>query len=153
MRLLIGKGLRGRVEPACAGPALQKWEAVRVEQAAAVGRQAQVLVLHAAVHGPEGGQQPAPGVVAPLQHLLAGLVGHLVVLGHQRAGRIVLVVQRIAKQQQARSSADSSTTSRIMTVSAASYSSPSVPASRAPPRSWSAKSMACTRISTARRTW
>ena len=44
----------------------QEGEAVGVEQAAAVGGQAEVFVLDPAVDGPEGGQQPAPRVEAAL---------------------------------------------------------------------------------------
>ena len=68
--------LGGRLAPGRAGRApFQEREAVGVEEVAAVGGQAQILVLDAAVDGAEGGQQAAPGVVPPLQHLFAVLVG------------------------------------------------------------------------------
>ena len=88
MRLSIGSGSAGAVLPGRAGPAaFEEREAVGVEQAAAVGGQAQLLVLDAAVDGAEGGEQPRPGVVPALQHLLAVLVGLLVELGARGSRR------------------------------------------------------------------
>ena len=65
MRLLTGSGVASVVLPGRARlAAFEEREAVGVEQAAAVGRELAVVVPDAAVDGPEGGQQPAPGVVA-----------------------------------------------------------------------------------------
>ena len=59
------------------GTALQKRIPLRVEQAAAVGRQVQPVVMDAVVHRPESGQQAAPGVKAAFQHLFPLLIGGL----------------------------------------------------------------------------
>ena len=54
----------------------------------------------AAVDGPEGGQQAAPGVVPALEDLLAVLVGSLAELLAQGRDGVVLVVERVAEQEQ-----------------------------------------------------
>ena len=78
MRLSTGSGVAGVSLPCVPGrPPLEEREAVRVEQAAAVGRKVQRLVLHPTVDGPEGRQQPGPGVLPALEHLLAAPVGFL----------------------------------------------------------------------------
>ena len=84
-----------------AWPAFEEREAVGVEQGAAVGRQAQGLVPHAAVDGAEGREQPGPGVGAALEHLLAVPIGLLAQLGAERRDGVVGVADRIAQEQQA----------------------------------------------------
>ena len=91
----------GRVAPGRARlAAFQEREPVGIEQVAAVGRQLHPLVLHAAVDGPEGGQQADPGVQAALQNLFAVLVGGFLKLGHERRDGVVLVVERITQKQE-----------------------------------------------------
>jgi hypothetical protein len=80
--------------------ALQEWEAVGVEQAAAVGGQPELLVLHPAVDHAEGGEQALPGGVAALQRLLAEAVGLLLELPAQGGDRVGLVVELVAEQEQ-----------------------------------------------------
>ena len=57
-------------------------------------------MLDAAVDRPEGREQPDPGIVPPLQDLLAVLVGRLLELGHEGRDGVVLVVERVAQEQQ-----------------------------------------------------
>ncbi len=80
---------------------LQEGEAVRVEQAAAVGRQIQAVVGDAGMDGAERGEQAAPGVEAALQHLFAVPVGGFAELGAQGGDGVVLVVEGIAQAQHA----------------------------------------------------
>ena len=90
MRLLTGSGLAGSVLPGGALlAAFEEGEAVGIEEAAAVGGQLEPVVLDAAVDGPEGGEQPAPGIVPPLQDFLAVLVGGLPQLGLERGDGVV----------------------------------------------------------------
>ena len=79
-----------------------------------------VVVRQPAVDGPEGRQQPAPGVVPALEHLLAVLVGRLPQLLADRGDGVVLVVEVALQESSSRSSAQNRNTSRIMTVRAAS---------------------------------
>ena len=57
-------------------------------------------MLDAAVDRTEGGEEPDPGIVPPLQDLLALLVGRLLEPGHEGRDGVVLVVERVAQQQQ-----------------------------------------------------
>ena len=57
-------------------------------------------MLNAAIDRPEGGEEPDPGIVPPLQDLLALLVGRLLEPGHEGRDGVVLVVQRVAQQEQ-----------------------------------------------------
>ena len=57
--------------------AFQKGEAVGIEKRAAIRRETHRLVLHTTMNGPKCRQQAAPGVVSPLQNLLAGMIGSL----------------------------------------------------------------------------
>jgi len=93
-------GRRGAPRRAGGAP-FEEGEAVGVEEAAAVGRQAQVLVADAAEDGAEGGQQARPGVVAALDDLFGQPVGGGVELGAERADGVGLVVDGVAAQQQA----------------------------------------------------
>ena len=89
-------GLPARAELA----AFEEREAVGVEEAAAVGRELEPVVLDTAVDGPERGQQPSPGVVAQAKDFLAELVGRDTQLLPQRADGVVLVVEFVAQEQQ-----------------------------------------------------
>jgi hypothetical protein len=80
-------------------PAFQKGEAVGIEEGAAIGRKPHGIVLDPAMHRPEGGEQPAPGIIALTQHILAGLVGQLVELRPKRGDRIRPVVERVGRQE------------------------------------------------------
>ena len=53
------------------------------------------VVPDAAVDGPEGGQQPAPSIVAAFQHFLAVLVGGFPQLLAERRDGVVLVVELV----------------------------------------------------------
>ena len=56
---------------------------------------------HATVDRPEGRQQPVPGVVPPFQNLLAMLVTSFLEPGHEGRDGIMLVVERVAQEQEA----------------------------------------------------
>ncbi|WP_205704007.1 hypothetical protein [Candidatus Chloroploca sp. Khr17] len=76
--------VRRHIDPAGIwGTSFEEGEAVGIEEVAAIGRQAQILVLHAARDSAEGSQQTAPGVMAALQNLLTGLVSGGAELGAQ----------------------------------------------------------------------
>src|SRR6266700_1478765 len=72
---------------------------VGVEEVSTVGGQAHILMLHSLVHDAEDRQQPAPGVVSPLQDLFAVLIGLLAQLGLQRGDGVILVIEPFAQQQ------------------------------------------------------
>ncbi len=57
-------------------------------------------MLDAAIDGAEGSQQPAPGVVTALQYLFAVAVGHFLQLGAQGTDGVILVINRVAEQEQ-----------------------------------------------------
>ena len=57
-------------------------------------------MLHAAVDRPEGREQPDPGIVPAFEHFLAVLVGRFLQLGHEGRDGVVLVVERVAQEQQ-----------------------------------------------------
>ena len=102
MRLFTARGSAGVLRQLAArGAAFEEGIAVGVEQRAAVGRQQQVLVLDAAMDGAEGGEQARPGIGAAFQHLLAVAVGHFLQLLLQGGDGVVVVVERVAKVQQA----------------------------------------------------
>ena len=81
--------------------AFEERVAVRVKEAAAVGREAEFVVLDAAVDGAEGGEQAAPGVVAAFEKFLPVTVGGLPELFPQGGDGVVLVVEVVAEQEQA----------------------------------------------------
>ena len=111
----------GRAAPLAArGAAFEEGIAVRVEQRAAIGLHEQVLVLDAAMHGAEGGEQARPGIGAAFQHFFAVAVGHFLQLLLQGGDGVVVVVERLAEVQQAALFAENRKTRRIMTVSAES---------------------------------
>ena len=121
-RLSIGSGLAGTSRHfESRGRPSRNGIAVGIEEAAAVGRQAQRFVLDAAVDGTERGQQAAPGVVPALEDLLAELVVVVLELLAQRRDGVVLRVEAgRSSRSRSRSSAESRKTSRIITVTAAS---------------------------------
>ena len=80
--------------------AFEEREAVGVEQAAAVGGQAQRVVLDAAVHGAEEREQAVPGGGGRLQRVLAVAVGALLELRAERGRRERLGVERVVERQQ-----------------------------------------------------
>ena len=82
MRLLIGSGVAG-VSSRFPGLRPSRKGTVGVEQVPGIRKQLHPLVLDPAEDCPEGGEQPAPGIVPPLQDLLALLVGRLLELGHK----------------------------------------------------------------------
>ena len=91
----------GGVLPGCPWlAAFEERELVGVEQVPGVGKQLHPLVLDPAVDRPEGGEEPDPGIVPPLQDLLALLVGRLLEPGHEGRDGVVLVVERVAQQEQ-----------------------------------------------------
>ena len=90
----------GRAPARSCGPSLQERKLIGVEEASAVCREGQPIVLHPAVDGTEGGQQAAPGVVAPLHNLFTYLVGCLPQLRMQGGDGVVLIVERIVQRQQ-----------------------------------------------------
>ena len=97
-----GSELLERILPRRPRPAaFEEREPVGVEQLAGIGQQLEPLVPHPAVDRPEGREQPHPGIVPPLQHLLAVLVGGFLELGHEGRDGVVLVVERVAQEQQA----------------------------------------------------
>ena len=63
--------------------AFQIRKAVGVEQVAGVGGQLHPLMLHAAEHGPEGGEQPRLGIEAALKNFFTVVVGGFLQLGHK----------------------------------------------------------------------
>ena len=81
---------------------------------------AERLVLDAAEDGAEGGEQPRPGIVPAFQHFLADAGRRLRQLRAEGRDGVVLVVERIAEQQQLPLLGQNRKTSRIMTVRAAS---------------------------------
>ena len=101
MRSSTGSGARRLLAPARARrAALEERVAVGVEQPAAVGGQAQRVVLDSAVHGAEQREHAVPGGGRALQRILAVAVGALLQLRAQRARRQRLVVARIVDRQQ-----------------------------------------------------
>jgi len=80
--------------------ALQERVAVGVEEAAAVGGQAQRVVLDARVHGAEEREDAVPGGGRALQRIFAVAVGTLLDLRAQPGGRERLGVQRGVDRQQ-----------------------------------------------------
>ena len=99
---------------------------VGVEQVAAVGGQLSRRA-DAAVDRPEGGEQTDTRHRSRRSRTSSPmLVGGFPKLCPKRGDGVVLIVQRIAQEQQSRSSAQKRNTSRIITVRAASYSSVSL---------------------------
>ena len=82
------------------GAAFEERVAVGVEQAAAVGGQAQRVVLDAAVHGAEQREHAVPGGGRALERVLAVAVGALLQLRAQRARGERLGVARVVDRQQ-----------------------------------------------------
>ena len=82
------------------GAAFEERVAVGVEQAAAVGGQAQRVVLDAAVHGAEQREHAVPGGGRALERVLAVAVGALLQLRAQRARGERLGVERVVDRQQ-----------------------------------------------------
>ena len=75
-RLLIGSGSAGdRLPVRARGAAFEERDSGRDRRASRRRLAAAGLVLDAAVDGAEGGEQPAPGIVAALQDFFAVLVG------------------------------------------------------------------------------
>ena len=101
MRSSTGSGAAPVASPRRAGcAALEERVAVGVEQAAAVGGQAQRVVLDAAVDGAEQREHAVPRGLRVLQDVLAVAVGPLVQLGAQRRGGERLVVALLVDRQQ-----------------------------------------------------
>ena len=72
--------------------AFEERKLVGVEQVFGIGEQLHPLVLHPSVDYAEGGEEPDPRIVPPLQDLLALLVGRLLEPGHEGGDGVVLVV-------------------------------------------------------------
>ena len=76
-----------------------------MEEIAPIGRQFQLVVTDAGVDGAEGGKQPAPGILSPLQYFLATAVSCGTQLRSECRdsieGVIDLTVRLIARQQRA----------------------------------------------------
>ncbi len=60
----------------------------------------QLVVPGTGIDGAKGGEEPAPGVVMPLQDLLPRLISPLLELGTQGGGGIMLIVQGIPQEEQ-----------------------------------------------------
>ena len=82
----------------CRGAPLQPGEAVRVEEAAAIGGEAEVLVTSAAMDGAAGGEKAVPAKGGTLQGVLPGLGRRLAQRRGEGAGGvgrgIGIVIQR-----------------------------------------------------------
>ena len=120
--------------------AFQERKAVGVEEAAAVGWELEAVMFHAAIDGPEGGQQAGPGVVAQAEDFFTVLICRGPQLLPQRADGVVLVPEIVAQEQEFPLLGQKRNTSRIITVRAASYSTFSFTSARSF-RLWSSSAL------------
>src|SRR5438046_677313 len=97
-----GKRLGGCVLPVCFRRApFKEWIAVWIKKRPAVWRQPHGLVFDAGVDCAEGGKKTAPGVVAALKDFFTVLISPFTEQFAQRGNGVVLIVKRVAKQEQA----------------------------------------------------
>ena len=97
----MGSGLAGVIcHCVSCGAAFEERVAVGIEQRAAVGRQAHGFVIDARMDGAERGEQATPGIVAAFENFFAVLVGAFAEQLAQGGDGVVLVVKRVAEQEQ-----------------------------------------------------
>jgi hypothetical protein len=99
--VINAEGMCGDHLPTRAGGApFEEWEAVGIEERPAVSRETKALVLDATINGAEEGQQAAPSIAASFEDFLAVPVGLFLQIFKDGADGVVLVVERIATQQE-----------------------------------------------------
>src|SRR5207245_1400099 len=95
----------GQRECGCVAPTratlatFEKWETVGIEKRTTERGQPKRLVLNAAEHGAEHGEQSRPRIMPTFQHFVAEPFLVLAQAGTQRRDRVVLVVNRFTEQQ------------------------------------------------------